>query len=93
MLLDGQLNRERNPSLWLGKSRKDRTRTAVIEKSRLNSYSIAPHLCDALNESSRERRDAKRRRPGDVDYDPRTLYLPAEFAKSLTGGQGGAFIH
>ncbi|KAJ6941380.1 hypothetical protein NC651_007233 [Populus alba x Populus x berolinensis] len=37
----------------------------------------------------RERRDAKRRRPGDVDYDPRTLYLPAEFAKSLTGGQGG----
>lgn len=35
----------------------------------------------------RERRDAKRRRPGDVDYDPRTLYLPAEFAKSLTGGQ------
>ncbi|KAL3604771.1 hypothetical protein D5086_005630 [Populus alba] len=32
----------------------------------------------------RERRDAKRRRPGDVDYDPRTLYLPAEFAKSLT---------
>ncbi|KAL3604779.1 hypothetical protein D5086_005638 [Populus alba] len=47
------LGRERNPSLWLGKSRKDRTRTAVIEKSRLNSYSIAPHLCDALNESSR----------------------------------------
>ena len=45
MLLDGQMNRERNPSLWLGKSRKDRTRTAVIEKSRLNSYSIAPHLC------------------------------------------------
>ncbi|KAL3572324.1 hypothetical protein D5086_026228 [Populus alba] len=39
----------------------------------------------------RERRDAKRRRPGDVDYDPRTLYLPAEFAKSLTGGQMGKF--
>ncbi|KAF9682540.1 hypothetical protein SADUNF_Sadunf05G0119600 [Salix dunnii] len=34
-----------------------------------------------------ERRDAKRKRPGDVDYDPRTLYLPAEFVKSLTGGQ------
>ncbi|XP_073263558.1 uncharacterized protein [Populus alba] len=36
------------------------------------------------NKESKERRDAKRRRPGDVDYDPRTLYLPAEFAKSLT---------
>ncbi|KAJ6723351.1 DNA MISMATCH REPAIR PROTEIN MUTS FAMILY MEMBER, partial [Salix koriyanagi] len=34
-----------------------------------------------------ERRDAKRKCPGDVDYDPRTLYLPAEFVKSLTGGQ------
>ncbi|OAY70755.1 DNA mismatch repair protein MSH6, partial [Ananas comosus] len=34
------------------------------------------------------RKDAKGRRPGDVNYDPRTLYLPPEFLKSLSGGQG-----
>ncbi|XP_052202535.1 DNA mismatch repair protein MSH6 [Diospyros lotus] len=34
-----------------------------------------------------ERRDANRRRSGDVNYDPRTLYLPPNFLKSLTGGQ------
>ncbi|GLT42632.1 hypothetical protein SLA2020_166220 [Shorea laevis] len=34
-----------------------------------------------------ERRDAKRRRPGDVGYDPKTLYLPPDFLKSLSGGQ------
>ncbi|XP_030451393.2 DNA mismatch repair protein MSH6 [Syzygium oleosum] len=34
-----------------------------------------------------ERRDAKRRRPGDMDFDPRTLYLPPDFLKSLSGGQ------
>ncbi|KAH7862176.1 hypothetical protein Vadar_001089 [Vaccinium darrowii] len=34
-----------------------------------------------------ERRDANRRRPGDVNYDPRTLYLPPDFSKSLSGGQ------
>uniref|UniRef100_A0A2P2JZX2 DNA mismatch repair protein n=3 Tax=Rhizophora mucronata TaxID=61149 RepID=A0A2P2JZX2_RHIMU len=34
-----------------------------------------------------ERRDAKRRRPGDADYDPRTLYLPPDFVKTLSGGQ------
>ncbi|KAJ4838664.1 DNA mismatch repair protein msh6 [Turnera subulata] len=34
-----------------------------------------------------ERRDAKRRRPGDLGYDPRTLYLPPDFVRSLTGGQ------
>ncbi|PSR94715.1 DNA mismatch repair protein [Actinidia chinensis var. chinensis] len=33
------------------------------------------------------RRDANRRRPGDLNYDPRTLYLPPDFLKSLTGGQ------
>lgn len=35
----------------------------------------------------KECRDANRRRPGDVDYDPRTLYLPLDFVKSLSGGQ------
>ncbi|KAJ8899067.1 hypothetical protein K2173_010220 [Erythroxylum novogranatense] len=35
----------------------------------------------------RERKDAKRRHPGDADYDARTLYLPADFLKGLTGGQ------
>ncbi|KAL0420115.1 UNVERIFIED_CONTAM: DNA mismatch repair protein MSH6 [Sesamum radiatum] len=38
-----------------------------------------------------DRRDANRRRPGDANYDPRTLYLPPEFVKSLTGGQMGKF--
>ncbi|KAF7818144.1 DNA mismatch repair protein MSH6 [Senna tora] len=33
------------------------------------------------------RRDAKRRRPGDENYDPRTLYLPPDFLKSLSDGQ------
>ncbi|XP_042476035.1 DNA mismatch repair protein MSH6 [Macadamia integrifolia] len=33
------------------------------------------------------RRDAKRRLPGDVNYDPRTLYLPPDFLKGLSGGQ------
>lgn len=31
--------------------------------------------------------DSKRRRPGAADYDPRTLYLPPQFLKNLTGGQ------
>ncbi|XP_050237496.1 DNA mismatch repair protein MSH6 [Mercurialis annua] len=34
-----------------------------------------------------EQKDAKKRRPGDADYDPRTLYLPPNFLKSLSGGQ------
>lgn len=33
------------------------------------------------------RRDACRRLPGDANYDPRTLYLPPSFLKSLSGGQ------
>ncbi|CAA6654394.1 unnamed protein product [Spirodela intermedia] len=33
------------------------------------------------------RKDANKRRPGDASYDPKTLYLPPEFLKSLTGGQ------
>ncbi|CAN0888815.1 DNA mismatch repair protein MSH6 [Linum grandiflorum] len=33
------------------------------------------------------RRDAKRRLPTDVDYDPRTLHLPPDFVRSLSDGQ------
>ncbi|KAK1294157.1 DNA mismatch repair protein MSH6 [Acorus calamus] len=33
------------------------------------------------------RKDANGQRPGDVNYDPRTLYLPHDFLKDLTGGQ------
>ncbi|CAI9105506.1 OLC1v1004437C1 [Oldenlandia corymbosa var. corymbosa] len=33
------------------------------------------------------RRDGKRRRPGDADYDPKTLYLPPDFLKGLPSGQ------
>jgi len=35
----------------------------------------------------RDRRDAKRRRPGDENYDSRTLYLPPDFVRNLSGGQ------
>lgn len=34
-----------------------------------------------------DRRDAKRRHPGDVYYDPRTLYLPPDFLRNLSEGQ------
>ncbi|CAL9753886.1 unnamed protein product [Musa acuminata subsp. burmannicoides] len=33
------------------------------------------------------RRDVRGRRPGDKNYDPRTLYLPPEFLRTLSGGQ------
>ncbi|KAK8540982.1 hypothetical protein V6N13_061030 [Hibiscus sabdariffa] len=33
------------------------------------------------------RRDANRKRPGDVNYNPKTLYLPPDFLKNLSGGQ------
>nr|XP_043621145.1 DNA mismatch repair protein MSH6 isoform X2 [Erigeron canadensis] len=35
----------------------------------------------------KNRRDSKRRSPGDDGYDPRTLYLPSDFLNKLTGGQ------
>jgi len=35
----------------------------------------------------RGRKDAKGRRPGSPGFDPRTLLLPPQFLKSLTGGQ------
>ncbi|CAK8544398.1 unnamed protein product [Lathyrus sativus] len=34
-----------------------------------------------------DRRDAKRRRPGDENYDSRTLYLSPDFMRSLSDGQ------
>uniref|UniRef100_A0A0R0F1Q3 DNA mismatch repair protein n=1 Tax=Glycine max TaxID=3847 RepID=A0A0R0F1Q3_SOYBN len=34
-----------------------------------------------------DRRDAKRRRPGDENYDSRTIYLPPDFLRSLSDGQ------
>uniref|UniRef100_A0A7N0UGB3 DNA mismatch repair protein n=1 Tax=Kalanchoe fedtschenkoi TaxID=63787 RepID=A0A7N0UGB3_KALFE len=34
-----------------------------------------------------KRKDANRRRRGDLNYDPRTLSLPPDFLKGLTGGQ------
>lgn len=41
---------------------------------------------------NRDRRDANRRRPGDENFDPRTLHLPPDFLKSLTGGQVILFL-
>ncbi|XP_071726644.1 DNA mismatch repair protein MSH6 [Rutidosis leptorrhynchoides] len=35
----------------------------------------------------KDRKDAKRRSPGDENYDPKTLYLPPQFLSKLTGGQ------
>ncbi|KAK1401140.1 hypothetical protein POM88_000745 [Heracleum sosnowskyi] len=35
----------------------------------------------------KNRRDANKRRPGDENYHPKTLYLPPQFLNSLTGGQ------
>ncbi|KAK4273269.1 hypothetical protein QN277_021706 [Acacia crassicarpa] len=34
-----------------------------------------------------DRKDAKKRRLGDENYDPKTLYLPSDFLKSLSDGQ------
>ncbi|KAK8686113.1 hypothetical protein V6N13_125140 [Hibiscus sabdariffa] len=33
------------------------------------------------------RRDANRKRPRDVNYNPKTLYLPPDFLKNLSSGQ------
>lgn len=35
----------------------------------------------------RDRKDAAGKKPTDPAYDPRTLHLPADFLKSLSGGQ------
>ncbi|KAL2943305.1 DNA mismatch repair protein MSH6 [Bienertia sinuspersici] len=35
----------------------------------------------------KSQRDANRRRPGDKDYGPKTLYLSPHFLKNLTSGQ------
>ncbi|MCD7449438.1 DNA mismatch repair protein msh6 [Datura stramonium] len=35
----------------------------------------------------KDRKDANKRSPEDANYDPRTLYLPPNFLKGLTGGQ------
>ncbi|BBN02356.1 DNA mismatch repair protein MSH6 [Marchantia polymorpha subsp. ruderalis] len=35
----------------------------------------------------RNRKDASGRRPSDPNYDPRTVYLPQDFTKELSGGQ------
>ncbi|XP_073149982.1 DNA mismatch repair protein MSH6 isoform X2 [Henckelia pumila] len=48
---------------------------------------FAARNMEKLGFLDKDRRDAKRRRPGDVDYDSRTLYLPPNFLKSLTEGQ------
>ncbi|GAB4842697.1 DNA mismatch repair protein msh6 [Ancistrocladus abbreviatus] len=36
----------------------------------------------------KDQRDAKKWCPGDVNYDPKTLYLPPDFSKCLSGAQG-----
>ncbi|KAL6525912.1 hypothetical protein OROMI_030307 [Orobanche minor] len=48
---------------------------------------FATRGADKLRFLEVNRRDANGRHPGDVNYDPRTLYLPQDFVKNLTGGQ------
>ncbi|XVF22104.1 hypothetical protein REPUB_Repub12eG0145100 [Reevesia pubescens] len=43
--------------------------------------------CQLLSKYDFMRRDANRKCPGDVNYNPKTLYLPHDFLKSLPGGQ------
>ncbi|KHN43463.1 DNA mismatch repair protein Msh6-1 [Glycine soja] len=45
------------------------------------------HLSAVSVTFSVDRRDAKRRRPGDENYDSRTIYLPPDFLRSLSDGQ------
>uniref|UniRef100_A0A803M7J7 DNA mismatch repair protein n=1 Tax=Chenopodium quinoa TaxID=63459 RepID=A0A803M7J7_CHEQI len=58
----------------------DSTTTDASERFGIREEQKFPFL-------GKDRQDAKRRRPGDTDYDPRTLYLPPQFLKNLTGGQ------
>ncbi|XP_021770096.1 DNA mismatch repair protein MSH6-like isoform X2 [Chenopodium quinoa] len=58
----------------------DSTTTDALERFGIREEQKFPFL-------GKDRQDAKRRRPGDTDYDPRTLYLPPQFLKNLTGGQ------
>lgn len=50
-------------------------------------FSTVYFSCGSSISNNRGRRDAYRRLPGDENYDPRTLYLPPSFLKSLSGGQ------
>ncbi|CAI0425114.1 unnamed protein product [Linum tenue] len=53
----------------------------------LLTQSLVQHDLPIFWYSNSGRRDAKRRLPTDVDYDARTLYLPPDFVRSLSGGQ------
>lgn len=60
----------------------------------LGCASPLPLLVQEFNENCcvvaiayRDRKDAAGKKPTDPAYDPRTLHLPADFLKSLSGGQ------
>ncbi|KAH9730730.1 DNA mismatch repair protein MSH6 [Citrus sinensis] len=56
----------------------------IVPSLKLFGCIIAP---STLVATTIDLRDAKRRRPGDVYYDPRTLYLPPDFLRNLSEGQ------
>ncbi|KAH9730731.1 DNA mismatch repair protein MSH6 [Citrus sinensis] len=60
----------------------------IVPSLKLFGCIIAP---STLVATTIDLRDAKRRRPGDVYYDPRTLYLPPDFLRNLSEGQMGKF--
>ncbi|KAH9626876.1 hypothetical protein KSS87_002276 [Heliosperma pusillum] len=58
----------------------DSMETDALERFGIREEKKLPFL-------GKDRRDAKRRLPNDPHYEPKTLYLPPQFLKNLTGGQ------
>ncbi|KAJ9171734.1 hypothetical protein P3X46_015053 [Hevea brasiliensis] len=87
----------------VGDASKEELKVSIMEQVKTEGTGLSNGLGDALTSDASERfsareteklwflgaerTDAKRRRPGDANYDPRTLYLPPNFVKSLSGGQ------
>ncbi|CAK9183092.1 unnamed protein product [Ilex paraguariensis] len=77
---------------------KPREATNIIDCGKASLVVNSVLVCDAaerfgIRESEKfrflreDRRDANKKRPEDVGYDPKTLYIPPDFLKRLTGGQ------
>ncbi|CAA0843178.1 DNA mismatch repair protein MSH6 [Striga hermonthica] len=63
-------------------------KVSLVDSSKMvDDAEIASREADKLHFLDVNRKDASGRPPGDVNYDPRTLYLPSDFVKNLTVGQ------
>ncbi|CAA0824896.1 DNA mismatch repair protein MSH6 [Striga hermonthica] len=64
-------------------------KASLVDSSKVGDDAdrFASREADKLHFLDVNRKDASGRCPGDVNYDPRTLYLPSDFVKNLTGGQ------